>query len=176
MKCDASPHLKACGHWKSCWQKVAGGFGSPGILRTPRLAHREQSLMASTVYSDKGHQNYNSCDPAMETSSATSFNPAANSFPRTEMELISPGTLLYPCLSWPCAPAFPLSFKQFWFVRNWNISKFLFYMRAHYSGLHFKVVEWDAEQWLGRWNRQFSFPWLLCLILSYKHFILHLLR
>lgn len=54
----------------------------------------------------------------METSSATTFNPATDSFPRAEIELISLGTQLRPSLSWPCAPACPLSCKQLLFVGN----------------------------------------------------------
>lgn len=35
-------------------KNVAGCFGSTGILRMPRLAHRDHSLMASAVFSDTG--------------------------------------------------------------------------------------------------------------------------
>lgn len=157
IKCDANLHLKACGQdWirtmslENLLKKVACCFGSTGILRMPRLVHRDQSLMAFAVCSDIGHWDCNSCDPAMETSSATSFNPATNSVPRTEIKLISPGILLYPCLSWPCPPAFSLSWKQFCLltVPSEELKYLLIsfsYANTDYSGFHLKIVEWEMQ-------------------------------
>lgn len=81
----------------------------------------------------------------METSSATSFNPATNSVPRTEIELIPPGTLLYPCLSWTCAPALSLSCSSSALWGTKIFPYFFFICKYRLFRLTLKIVEGEMQ-------------------------------